>query len=225
MNLNIQKRDIFYFFIVTFILILGVVIVIIQSAATHPGLVADNPSELRAYYQYHVTFVTPHMSTMFTRLFVSNAGVALIILLVPLYWVWLWYLDQTILDTVIRFMKGTVFLLILAIGYNSFSYAYVTSSTYPLPVFLAMYSPHGWLEMLAFILTGTCSLVSIDSLREYLSFREKGSSLHPGEIVLFMLNRAWVMFLGIAVLLAIAAAIECWITPHLVSFVLEQVLL
>jgi uncharacterized membrane protein SpoIIM required for sporulation len=222
--MKIPKQGILYFLIVTLILILGIVIVMFQSAITHPGLAPDNTSELQVYYLYHVTFVTPHMSTVFLRFFLSNAGVALFILLVPLYWVWIWWLNRTLLDTVIRCMKGTVFLLILALGYNSFSYAYVTFKTFPFPVFLMMYFPHGWLEMLAFILTGTRSLVCIHTLREYLSVYENDSSLHPGEIVLFIFNRVWLMFLWIASLLAIAAAIECWITPYLVTFVLEQLL-
>ena len=225
MNVKIPKQGILNFLIVTLVLVLGIVIVLFQSAATHPGLVPDNPSELQAYYLYHVTVVTPHMSTVFLRLFLSNAGVALAILLVPLYLVWIWWLNRSLLTIVIWCMKGTVFLLVLALGYNSFSYACVTLGTFPFPVFLAMYFPHGWLEMLAFILAGTCSLVCIDTLHEYLSVHENDLSLHPGEIVFFIFNRVWLMFLVIASLLAIAAAIECWITPPMVTFVLEHVLL
>ncbi|MFA6225317.1 MAG: hypothetical protein WC620_03820 [Methanoregula sp.] len=165
------------------------------------------------------------MSTVFLRLFLSNAGVALFILLVPLYWVWIWWLNPALLKPVTRLMRGTVFLLILAIGHNSFSYAYVTFSTYPFPVFFTMYSPHGWLEMLAFTLSGTFSLVCIDALREYLYAHREVSALHPGEIVLFIFNRVWPVFLAVTFLLAVAAAIACWITPHMVTSLLEQALL
>lgn len=225
MNVKIPRYGILYFLIVTLVLILGVVIVLFQSAATHPGLVQTNATGLQAYYAYHVTFVTPYMSTVFLRLFLSNAGVALFILLVPLYWVWLWWLNRTLLNPVINLMRGTVLLLILALGHNSFSYAWVTLSAYPFPVFLTMYFPHGCLEMLAFILSGTFSLVCIDSLRIYLGDRSGDPALHPGEIALFIFSRVWRVFLVIACLLAIGAAIECWITPALVTSVLEQVLL
>ncbi len=224
MNIKPAEQRIIYFFIVTLVLILGIVIVFFQSAVTHPGLIQNNAGELQAYYAYHVMFVTPHMSTVFLRLFLSNAGVALFILLVPLYWVWIWWLNRALLDAVTRLMKGTVFLLVLALGHNSFSYAYVTFQTFPLPVFLTMYSPHGWLEMLAFVLAGTFSLVCIDALREYLGDRPEVPELHPGEIALFIFNRVWRVFLVIAFLLAVAAAIECWVTPPMVTSVLEQAL-
>ena len=213
-----------YFLVVTLVLILGIVIVFFQSAVTHPGLVQYNAAGLQAYYAYHVTFVTPHMSTVFLRLFLSNAGVALFILLVPLYWVWIWWLNPALISTVTRLMKGTVFILMLALGHNSFSYAYVTARTFPLPVLLTMYSPHGWLEMLAFILAGTFSLVCIDALHDYLGALARVPELHAGEVALFIFKRVWRVFLVIAFLLAIAAAIECWVTPSMVTSVLEQAL-
>ena len=87
-----------------------------------------------------------------------------------------------------------------------------------------MYGPHGWLEMLGFILAGTFSLVCIDALHEYALSLYEESGLHPGTIALYIFSRVWRVFLGIALLLAVAAAIECWITPHLVTSVWEQVL-
>ncbi|MDO9324084.1 MAG: stage II sporulation protein M [Methanoregula sp.] len=225
MNVKIPEHGVLYFLIITFVLFLGIVIIIFQSAVTHPGLVENNDSGLQAYYGYHVTFVTPYMSTVFVRLFLSNAGVALFILLVPLYWVWIWWLNRALLSAVTWFMRGTVILLILALGHNSFRYAYVTFSTYPFPVFMTMYFPHGWLEILAFILSGTFSLVCIDALRVFISSRPEVPALHPGEVALFIFNRVWRIFLVIACLLAVAAAIECWITPRMVTAILEQVLL
>jgi uncharacterized membrane protein SpoIIM required for sporulation len=224
MNLKIPGQGIRYFLIVTLMLILGIVVVFYQSAAIHPGPAPNNASELHAYYQYHVTFVTPHLSTVFLRLFLSNAGVALFILLVPLYWVWIWWLNRNLLNPVIHLMKGTVFLLVLALGHNSFSYAYVTFIKFPLPVFLSMYFPHGWLEMLAFLLSGTFSLLCIDALREYLQSKGESSALHPGEIAVFIFDRVYRVFIVILLMLAVAAAIECQVTPLLVTSVLEQLL-
>ena len=222
MNARIPRHGVLYFLVVTLFLGLGILVVFFQSAATHPGLVQNNESELQAYYQYHVTFVTPHMSTVFLRLFLSNAGVALFILLVPLYWVWIWWLNRNLINPVIQLMRGTVLLLVLALGHNSFSYAYVTMSRFPFPVFLAMYAPHGWLEMLAFILSGTFSLLCIDNLREYL--HTDSSALHPGEIAVFIFGRVYRVFIVILFLLTVSAAIECWVTPLMVASVLGPLL-
>jgi uncharacterized membrane protein SpoIIM required for sporulation len=224
MHVTIPEHGVLYVLIVTLVLGLGIVVIVFQSAAVHPGLVLNNASELHAYYQYHVTVVTPHMSTVFLRLFLSNAGVALFILLVPLYWVWIWWLNRTLLNPVIHLMKATVILLVLALGHNSFSYAYVTMSRFPFPVFLAMYVPHGWLELLAFILSGTFSLLCIDALQEYLHTTGNVSALHPGEIASFIFDRVYRVFLVILVLLAVASAIECWVTPLLVTSVLGSFL-
>ncbi len=224
MNARIPRHGVLYFLIVTLVLCLGIVVVFFQSAAVHPGLVRDNASELHAYYLYHVTVITPHMSTVCLQFFLSNASVALFILLVPLYGVWCWWLNRTLLNPVIHLMKATVILLVLALGHNSFSYAYVTMSRFPFPVFLAMYFLHGWLEMLAFILSGTFSLLCIDNLQEYLRTTGDSSALHPGEIAVFIFGRVYRVFLVILVLLAVAGAIECRVTPSLVTSVLEPFL-
>lgn len=224
MNLKIPEQGVRYFLIVTLMLILGIILVVCQSAVTHPGPARNNASELHAYYQYHVTFVAPHMSTVFLQLFLSNAGVALFILLVPLYWVACWWLNRNLLNPVIHLMKGTVFLLVLALGHNSFSYAYVTFMKFPLPVFVGMYFLHGWLEMLAFILSGTFSLLCIDNLQVYLHTTGESSALHPGEIAVLIFDRVYRGFIVILLMLAGAAAIECRVTPLLVTSILEQLL-
>jgi uncharacterized membrane protein SpoIIM required for sporulation len=224
MNGRILPQGVLYFLTVTLVLILGIVIVFFQSAVAHPGLVRNNESELHAYYQYHVAIVTPHMSTVFLRLFLSNAGVALFVLLVPLYCVWIWWLNRTLLNPVMYLMKSTVFLLVLALGHNSFSYGYVTISRFPFPVFMAMYLPHGWLEMLAFILSGTFSLLCIDSLQEYLHTGGDSSALHPGETAVFIFDRTYRVFVVILLLLAMSAAIECWVTPLMVTSALGPLL-
>lgn len=223
MTAKYQEQGIWYLLIVTGTLFLGIFLVLFQSAFTHPAGIQHNASTLQAYYTYHVAFVTPYMSTVFLRLLLSNAGVALVILLVPLYWVWIWYLDRAFLTPVIRLMQGTVLLLVLALGHNSFSYAWRTYSTYPSPVFQAMYFPHGGLEMCAFILAGTFSLVCIDAVRRHLG-APSGPAPHPGDLALFIFSRVWRAFLLIVCLLAVAAAIECWVTPPMVTSVLEPVL-
>ncbi|MDP3563956.1 MAG: stage II sporulation protein M, partial [Methanoregula sp.] len=222
MNLKIPHHGVLYCIVITLVLGLGVLVVFLESAAIHPGLVQNNASGLHAYYQFHVTYVAPHMSTVFLRLFLSNAGVALFILLVPLYWVGIWWLNRNLLVPVIQLMRGTVLLLVLALGHNSFSYAWVTMSRFPFPVFLTMYAPHGWLEMLAFILSGTFSLLCIDSLHEYL--HTDSSARHPGEIAVFIFGRVYRVFIVILFLLAVSAAIECWVTPLMVTSVLEHLL-
>ncbi|MEI8330130.1 MAG: hypothetical protein WCF90_00475 [Methanomicrobiales archaeon] len=108
-----------YILTVTGTVILGIVLVLFQSAVTQATIVKHNASALQAYHTYHMTFVIPYMSTVFLRLFLSDAGVALFVLLLPLYWIW--YLDRTVLTPVIRIMQSTGLLLVLALGHNSFS--------------------------------------------------------------------------------------------------------
>ena len=87
-----------------------------------------------------------------------------------------------------------------------------------------MYLPHGGLEMLAFVLAGTSAFLSIDLLKAFL--QENGSSpdLHPGDICLFILGRIWKIGLVIFLIMALAAAIECWVTPVLVESAFDAVL-
>jgi hypothetical protein len=214
-----------YFLIAALLLITGTGFVILQTAVTHPGLERFDAMELQAQAEYHKTTVMPFMAAAYPRLLFSNAGVALFILMVPLFWVWVWWFRRDLLDAMIVFMQGTVCLLMLALGHNSFTKVYVTSRLLPWPVVATMYLPHGWLEMLAFILAGTSALLCIDSLKLYLQENGNSQSLHPGDICLFILGRAWKMGLVIFILMAIAAAVECWVTPVLVESALQTALL
>jgi uncharacterized membrane protein SpoIIM required for sporulation len=118
-------------------------------------------------------------------------------------------------------MQGTVCTLMLALGHNSFTKVYVTYRLLPLPVIATMYLPHGWLEMLAFILAGTSVFLCIDALKQYLQKNINSHTLHPGDICLFILDRVWKIGIVIFVLMATAAAIECWVTPVLVESALQ----
>jgi uncharacterized membrane protein SpoIIM required for sporulation len=88
-----------------------------------------------------------------------------------------------------------------------------------------MYLPHGWLEMLAFVLAGTSAFLSIDALETYLQGNGDSRTLSLVEICLFILGRAWKIGLVIFILMAVAAAIECWVTPVLVESALQAALL
>ena len=213
-----------YFLIAAGILILGLVLVIIQTAVMHPGIEKFDAAALRAQAQYHTTTVIPFMANVYPRLLFLNTGVALFILLVPLFWVWVWWFRRDFLDLMIGFMQGTVCILMLALGHNSFSKVYITYRLLPWPVIATMYLPHGWLEMLAFILAGTSAFLCIDALRAYLQENGNSHTLHPGDICLFILGRIWKAGLVIFVLMAVAAAIECWVTPVLVESALQAAL-
>jgi uncharacterized membrane protein SpoIIM required for sporulation len=113
----------------------------------------------------------------------------------------------------------------LALGHNSFSKIYISYRLLPLPVITTMYLPHGWLEMLAFILAGTSAFLCIDALRSYLKENGNSRTLHPGDICLFILGRIWKAGVIIFVLMAVAAAIECWMTPVLVESALQAAML
>jgi hypothetical protein len=214
-----------YFFIATILLVSGIVVIIIQTAVTNPGLVPLNPPALQARADYHKTTVMPFMAAAYPRLLFLNAGVALFILIVPLFWIWVWWFRRDLPDTMITLMQGTVSLLMLALGYNSFPKLYVTCKTLSWQMVATMYLPHGLLEMLAFILAGTSAFLCIDALKIYLLENGNSHTLHPGYLCLFILGRTWKAGFVIFFLMAIAAAIECWVTPVLVESAFEAAML
>ncbi len=214
-----------YFLIAALILITGIIFVILQTAVTHPGIEQFDAMELQAQAQYHNTTVIPFMAKVYPKLLFLNAGVALFILMVPLFWVWVWWFRRDLLDMMIAFMQGTVCLLMLALGHNSFTKVFITYRLLPWTVIATMYLPHGWLEMLAFVLAGTSAFLCIDALKAYLQENGNPDTLHPGDICLFILDRTWRAGLAIFVLMAIAAAIECWMTPVLVESALQAALM
>jgi len=214
-----------YFLIATALLIFGIVFVIVQTAVTNPGLEPLNATELRARADHHRITVMPFMARVYPRLLFLNTGVALFILMVPLFWVWVWWFRRDLIDKVVAFMQGTVCLLMLALGHNSFMRIYITYRQLSWQMIATMYFPHGWLEMLAFVLAGTSALLCIDALKIYLQENGNSHTLHPGDICLFIFGRVWKAGLVIFVLMAIAAAIECWVTPVLVESAFEAALL
>lgn len=75
-------------------------------------------------------------------------------------------------------MQGTVFVLVAALGHNSFTKAWVWYKTLPPGIVTTLYYPHGILEMLAFILAGTFSLLCIRELGGYLRTAGGTPTLH-----------------------------------------------
>jgi hypothetical protein len=214
-----------YFLIAAGLLILGILFVIIQTAVMTPDLAPLNATELQARADHHHLTVMPFMANVYPKLLFLNAGVALFIMMVPLFWVWVWWFRRDLLDTMIMTMQGTVCLLMWALGHNSFTRIYITYRQLSWQMIATMYLPHGWLEMLAFVLAGTFAFLCIDALKIYLQENGNSKTLHPGEICLFILGRAWKAKLVIFFLMAIAAAIECWVTPVLVKSAFDAALL
>jgi len=214
-----------YFFIVTLILVSGIITVIIQTTVTKPGLVPLDHEALQARADFHRDTIMPNMVTVYPLLLFLNAGVALFILMIPLFWVWVWWFRRDLPDTMITLMQGTVSLLMLALGHNSFPKLYVTCKTLSWQMVATMYLPHGLLEMLAFILAGTSAFLCIDALKIYLLENGNSHTLHPGDLCLFILGRTWKAGFLIFFLMAIAAAIECWVTPVLVESAFKEALL
>ncbi len=210
-----------YFLVITLVLLLGIGIVVLKTVVTRPDLAPYNAPELNEQYLFHATVVVPRMTHVYPQLLLSNAGVALFILIVPLYWAWIWWFRRDLLPVVLLLMQGTVFVLVAALGHNSFTKAWVWFKTLPAGVVATLYYPHGIIEMLAFIPAGTFSLVCIRELGEYLRTAGGLPALHPGEIPLFIVRRTWKVFLVIVALLAVAAAIECSMTPLMVKSAYE----
>ena len=76
-----------YFLIATGMLILGILFVIVQTAVTNPGLVPLDHAGLQTRADYHRDMVMPKMANVCPQLLFLNAGIALVILMVPLFWV------------------------------------------------------------------------------------------------------------------------------------------
>ncbi|HSQ93256.1 MAG TPA: hypothetical protein VLL74_03075 [Methanoregula sp.] len=215
--MKFPDRFLRYFLIATSMLLLGIVVVTVQTAVMNPDPEPLTATELRARADYHRLTVMPFMSGVYPRLLFLNAGVALVVLVVPLFWVWVWWFHRDRAGTMITFMQGTVCLLMLALGHNSFTKIYGTYKLLPGQIVAAIYLPHGVPEMLAFILAGTFALLTIRALRDYLQKNGDSPALHIGDICLFILGRVWKIGLVLFVLMAGAAAIECWVTPKLVE--------
>jgi len=219
--MKIPDRFITYFALVTLVLLLGIGLLVHETVVTKPGLAPYNVTELNEQYVFYTIVVVPRLAHVYPQLLLSNAGVALFMLLVPLYWAGIWWFRRDFLEYVILLMQGTVFVLVAALGHNSFSRAWVWYKTLPPGIVTTLYYPHGVLEMLAFILAGTFSLLCIRDLGRYLQKTGDSPGLHPGEIPLFIFSRTWRIFLFIVALLAVAAAIECFVTPLMVKSAYE----
>lgn len=195
----------------------GILLVIPETLLTRPNLVAANTTQLIARYQFQAGFVVPGMPADFLRIFLPNAGVALFLIMVPLYWVWIWWLSRGLAAAVGRCMTGTAWLLLFALGHNTFRWWYWLVSTYPLPVVYTMYYPHGWIEVFAFLLAGAVSFDSIRATKAFMRDRGEDPGLHPGEITLSVVGRVWRPYIVIFTLMAVAGIIECWVTPAMVA--------
>lgn len=213
-----------YFLVSVLLLGAGIGLVILQTALTSPGLGLLDHASLQARAEYHSTVMIPYMATVFPRLLFANAGVALFILMVPLFWVWVWWFRRDLGDTVILLMRATAVLLLVALGHNSFTKIYITYRLLSWQMIATMYLPHGLPEMLAFVLAGTTAFLTIYALKDYLQENERNETLHPGDICLFIFGRVWKAGLVIIVIMAITAAIECWVTPVWVESAFEATL-
>lgn len=215
--MKLPRSFLWYFCIAAFLLFVGIAVVVIQTAAIHHDVAPLNKTELQARADYHKENIIPAIAKVYPLLLFANAGVALFILMVPLFWVWVWWFWREMLDLTIRVMQATVCLLMVALGHNSFDMMYPTYRLLSWQMIAIMYIPHGWLEMLAFVLAGTAAFLTIDALKKYLQENGNAETLHPGDICLFIFGRVWKIGLVIFVFMAAAAAIECWVTPGLVD--------
>lgn len=205
-----------YFLILSLMITGGIGLAMIHGHISHPDPAPLNYTELKIRYQFQEQFTIPHMKKIFPLLSLFNIGVGIIILLFPLYWIWIVRYSSNLLTLDKVPMKLTVYFLILAIGHNTFYISYLAYKTIPFSIFSTMYYPHAFLEILAYILAGTFSLLCIDAIREFIKRDDCLQSLHPGELSLFILHQVWYVFILIGVLLIIAAIIECFVTPEMV---------
>jgi len=213
-----------YFFVILLIFLSGMELAIFHDTMNQPGLKPYNATELQGKYTFTVQVVIPHMQDVFPLLFFLNSGIALFIFLVPIYWIWIWWFKPDFLPGVVYLMRATVFILVFALGHNTFVSLYEMGKTLPFSILSTYLYPHGILEVLAYVLSGTFALVTIDKMKEFLQQAKDPSSLHPGDICFFILQNMWISLVLVIVILAVAAVIECWVTPFMVASSLEKAL-
>jgi uncharacterized membrane protein SpoIIM required for sporulation len=213
-----------YFFAIFLIFLSGMGLAFFQDAMNQPDLEPFNATELQGRYTFTVLVVIPHMQDVFPLLFFLNGGIALFILLVPLYWIWIWWFKPDFLPETIYLMRATVFLLLFALGHNTFVSLYELYKTLPFSIFSTYLYPHGILEVLAYVLSGSFALIIIDEIKDFLQQVKDPSSLNPGDICIFILRNMWISLILVILILAVAAVIECWITPFMVASSLQTAL-
>jgi hypothetical protein len=206
-----------YFALTAFVLLIGIALAALQTTVMQPDLAQCNETQLNARLTFQEAFVTPRLATVYPLVLFINAGVALFLLFVPLYWAGIWYLRRDLLPQVILLMRATVLLLMLSLGHNTFSKIGELFATLPPNVAATYYYPHGILEALSFVLAGTFSLLCISSLEGWLAQKSDTSGLHIGNVVNFIVSCTWRIYVVIVVILAVSAAIECFVTPSMVE--------
>ena len=141
MTLKLPPHFYRYLGLVLVFFFLGIGVIVLQGMAAYPGLAPLNATELQSRYSYHVAYVMPFMDSVFLRLVFFNGGVALFVVVVPQFWAWVWWFRRDILEPLLVIMKGTVILLMLALGHNSFLRLYISYKTLPPDIFATMYLP------------------------------------------------------------------------------------
>jgi hypothetical protein len=203
------------------VMVLGISLGLLHGFIMYQGKVPTNQTSLALRHTMQVEYVIPHMQEIFPLLAIFNTGVAMLILIFPLYWIWVSWFSKNILSPTSVPMKATVYFLILAVGHNTFLKVYSHYKLYPFSDYISMYCYHGFLEILAYILAGIFSLLCIDAVRTFLKDSEK---LQTGDICAFLFHRLWRFILITIFFVIIAAFVECYITPELVKRSMETIL-
>jgi uncharacterized membrane protein SpoIIM required for sporulation len=216
-----RKQFLFYFFIVSIVMLLGIGLGLLHGFISQPATTPLNQTDLALKYAVQVKYIIPQMQKVFTLLSLFNIGVAMLILIFPLYWVWVAWFSHNILTPTSVPMKITVYFLILAVGHNTFLKTYGHYKTFPFSIFINMYFFHAFFEILAYIMAGTFSLLCIDAVRKLL---EDPGKLRSADICVFLFHKIWRFVLITIFFVIIGAFVECFITPELVRKSMEVLL-
>lgn len=215
--MKVSHRFLAYFLFVSLAMLCGIGLALLHGIIVNPDPKPMNTTEIEERYQFQTSYKIPYMQKVFPLLTVFNIGVSIIIVLFPLYWIWIVRYSSNLLTPDSVPMKGTVYFLIMAVGHNTFYKTYIFYKTLPPSIFGTMLYPHAILEIFAYILAGVISLLCIDEVRAYMKKHDCLQDLHPGDLSIFILHRTWIGIIFIAVLILIAGYIECYITPSLVA--------
>lgn len=175
-------------------MIVGIALAMIHGFYINPDPKPLNATELQGKMLVQSQVVIPHMQKTFPLLVLFNIGVAFIILMFPLYWIWI---ASTVRTFFLRHRCPWKqrYIFSIAVGHNTFFKPYLSLKTISFPVFLTMYYPHTLGEILAYILAGTFSLLCIDEVRRYFSTCQSIQDIHPGDLILIIFHQVWYAFI------------------------------
>jgi uncharacterized membrane protein SpoIIM required for sporulation len=216
----ISKRSICYVSLLTLVFLLALSLNFLYSAQNSTTNQMSK-TELERRYTNYVDEKIPNINKKFLNIFLNNLRVSLFIIFPAFLILGLVIIDKNIFELSNFLLQVVLFVtFFVVIGVNTFSNFYQFFAEYPLIIVVASYLPHGIIEILAFVLSGTMVLVFRDMFKQLII--DNPSTQEPKVIFLSIIRKLIPCIVLIICLIAIAAFIETQITPICVKSAFEN---